>query len=727
MNKLKNSKIILVLSILLVFLVMGSASAVDETGNETISTPENNGVDTLSQSMDSVDDGVSASESSDDLVANDTSNNKLLGLSNDDVLSAGLTSGNNILGAKNTGTFTQLQELINSHANSELILDRNYTYNPTSDSALKNGMKITGDIIIDGKGFTIDGANKAKIFYIFNKNPSGNFTFNNINFKNGYSSSYAPIYFNHINAIYINNCSFDSCTQSDAEGGALFIYYVGSNDIFIKNSNFTNNVAARSGGALFISNYFPSDGIDSGGYIENCRFINNHGGLTGTLSNGGAIEFLTAHGIVKNCIFIGNNISNSGGAVTLGNACPDNQLINCTFINNHCLRNGGQGGAVASRTIDSENIKVINCTFEDNSATYGGAIYFKASDAVINNCNFTTSSANSGGAIYFDAADSSILYCNFTNSIATQNGGAVYFNGERCNMSYCNFTYSSANEGGAVKFNGKNSYMGYCTYINNTATKDGGALILSGGSLSMSGNNFTYNKADVDGGAVYLESGVLNEAKDNDFWHNRANNNGGALYTNIPVVIDGGVFFNNTAINGSAIYVTKDNTLSVNNVVLRGNTYTDLVNLDASANFGSIYLNNPVSKGLFKYSGLDLGELQDVWDGTYHLSVIYVNNTGTSSTAGSSPETATSLDNALDHLIDGGKIIFTTDYTVEDMVNLTNRNLTLTSNNSSSIIRKGSDGKYLFILAIFEDHFKISVMLFFCRYSLSLILSCLIL
>ena len=305
MNKLKNLKIILVLSVLLVFLVMGSASAVDETGNETISTPENNGVDTLSQSMDSVDDEVSAAESTDDLVANDTSNNKLLGLSNDDVLSEGLTSGNNILGAnedENTGTFTQLQELINSHADSELILDRNYTYNPTSDSALKNGMGITGDIIIDGKGFTIDGANEAKIFYIYRNSPIGNFTFNNINFKNGYSSKHAPIFFKGIDAIYINNCSFDSCTQSGAEGGALLIGSVSSSEIFIKNSNFTNNVAERSGGALYIDNYFY--GFDGGGYIENCRFINNHGGLTGNTPNGGAIEFFTAHGIVKNCIFI---------------------------------------------------------------------------------------------------------------------------------------------------------------------------------------------------------------------------------------------------------------------------------------------------------------------------------------------------------------------------------------------------------------------------------------
>ena len=91
MNKLKNSKIILVLSLLLLFLVIGSASAVDETSNETISTSENNGVDTLSQSMDSVDDGVSAAEHTSNLVANDTSNqNNLLGSNNNEV---------NILGA----------------------------------------------------------------------------------------------------------------------------------------------------------------------------------------------------------------------------------------------------------------------------------------------------------------------------------------------------------------------------------------------------------------------------------------------------------------------------------------------------------------------------------------------------------------------------------------------------------------------------------------------------
>ena len=43
MNKIENSKIILILSVLLVLLVMGSVSASDDKiVNETISTPNNN-------------------------------------------------------------------------------------------------------------------------------------------------------------------------------------------------------------------------------------------------------------------------------------------------------------------------------------------------------------------------------------------------------------------------------------------------------------------------------------------------------------------------------------------------------------------------------------------------------------------------------------------------------------------------------------------------------------
>lgn len=344
--------------------------------------------------------------------------------------------------------------------------------------------------------------------------------------------------------------------------------------------------------------------------------------------------------------------------------------------------------------ITGENLIICDSSFTGNG---NGALYVDASGLVLSNCTFNNNNISSGVGSHIvlteNANNTSIIDSRFIKG----NNTGVLVNAMGVSIVASNFTDNSG--------------------------VNGGALILSNGTLVLSNNNFTYNKADGDGGAVYLENGTLKEALVNDFWHNRASNNGGALYTNIPVVMDGGVFFNNTAgvcgggiylnntnntlsnmefnnntaVNGSAIYVTKNNTLNVNNVQLKGNTHTDFTNIDTTVNHGSIYLSNYLSEGLFKDSGLVLGDLQDIWDGTYRLPVIYVNNTGTNKTGGASPETATSLDNALDHLIDGGKIIFTTNYDIDDMVNLTNRNLTLTSNNSSSIIRKGSTGKYLFI------------------------------
>ena len=80
----------LVLSVLLVFLLIGSASAADEAGNETVST-SNSDVDTVSLEEDSVDEEVSAAEPTEDLVVNDTrKKEEKLGASNDeeDVLEA---------------------------------------------------------------------------------------------------------------------------------------------------------------------------------------------------------------------------------------------------------------------------------------------------------------------------------------------------------------------------------------------------------------------------------------------------------------------------------------------------------------------------------------------------------------------------------------------------------------------------------------------------------------
>ena len=64
--------------------------------------------------------------------------------------------------ADTAGTFTQLNQKIQNEAN--ITLDKNYTF---TSGDVSSGITINKDIVIDGAGYTIDGANQASIFNIF--------------------------------------------------------------------------------------------------------------------------------------------------------------------------------------------------------------------------------------------------------------------------------------------------------------------------------------------------------------------------------------------------------------------------------------------------------------------------------------------------------------------------------------------------------------------------------
>ena len=163
MNKLKSSKVMLVLSVLLVFILIGSASATDEAGNETVST--STGVDALSQEVDSVDDEVSAAEPTGDLVVNDTSKqDEKLGASNDekDVLEAS---------SINVDTYNNLNNAIRNTGVSEINIISNLNANKLIQFN-------HGNLVIDGNGYSINGMNNK--FCIFNINGYSNITFKNI-------------------------------------------------------------------------------------------------------------------------------------------------------------------------------------------------------------------------------------------------------------------------------------------------------------------------------------------------------------------------------------------------------------------------------------------------------------------------------------------------------------------------------------------------------------------
>ncbi|MFM5882912.1 right-handed parallel beta-helix repeat-containing protein [Methanobrevibacter gottschalkii] len=241
-------------------------------------------------------------------------------------------------------TFTQLNEAITPYTS--IDLEHDYRYDNETDSEFANGVPITKNITIDGKGHTLDGNYLARIFIIKEDCTA---VFKNINFINGKAST---------------------------NGGA--IYGVCN----AENCNFLNNTAVKDGGAIHLSN------------ADNCNFINNYV-LNG---RGGAMY----KGYATNCIFTDNS------AVT-GGALFENSATKCKFTNNFAKENGGAlyGGFAVQCNFNKNSAKnnggalykgsAHYCNFSDNYAVnHGGGMYGGAGEY----CFFKNNAAKSGHDAY---------------------------------------------------------------------------------------------------------------------------------------------------------------------------------------------------------------------------------------------------------------------------------------------------------------------------------------
>lgn len=172
----------------------------------------------------------------------------------------------------------------------------------------------------------------------------------------------------------------------------------------------------------------------------------------------------------------------------------------------------------------------INCSFIQNQASLGGAIYGPASGSYTN-CNFTNNTAMDGGAIYTTATDTAINLCTFTGNSATRDGGAVYAPGS-FSMLTCSFTANSAaNRGGAIA-NAANVpiTLAVCTFTRNSAATGGAVDIATGGASSINRCIFNGNIASGLGGGIRALSATL-KLMNSAFASNSANA-GGAFSTN---------------------------------------------------------------------------------------------------------------------------------------------------------------------------------------------------
>ncbi|WP_405306893.1 DUF3344 domain-containing protein [Methanobrevibacter sp.] len=152
---------------------------------------------------------------------------------------------------------------------------------------------------------------------------------------------------------------------------------VNLNNLIFVNAN-VSNAAIKRGGALYVTNSILN--------IDNCKFINNTAGTSGSYS--GAINLMTSNAVITNSYFENNTAWYGGSAI---NAQSGNIFVNIQesqFINNRALNTGyAMGGAlmIYGDSIINRSVLFNNSLGDKSRANAGQAINYGAGNHVLVN------------------------------------------------------------------------------------------------------------------------------------------------------------------------------------------------------------------------------------------------------------------------------------------------------------------------------------------------------
>ena len=272
--------------------------------------------------------------------------------------------------------------------------------------------------------------------------------------------------------LILTDCVFDG-NAATKHGGA--VYYTASNgkdgvdDLSCTDTVFKNNTTATNGGAVYMSG-------GANAYLENASFTLN------TASNGGAIYLSSSHirmdggSFTQNSTtatggaialysgasarlsqitatansgksggfayaeeaevylydsYMAENTSSAGGAALCFQAGASGGVYATTFHQNVAAGNGGALFVYTNGYTNENKLVVHSCTFTENQAAYGGAIY-ASSRSVIDLFNTTAkqNSATKGGFLYHTTTNTIINLAAITlqGNTATDGGPIIWGN-----------------------------------------------------------------------------------------------------------------------------------------------------------------------------------------------------------------------------------------------------------------------------------------------------------
>ncbi|MCH2134924.1 MAG: hypothetical protein MK116_14375, partial [Phycisphaerales bacterium] len=204
---------------------------------------------------------------------------------------------------------------------------------------------------------------------------------------------------------------------------------------------------------------------------------------------------------LDNCTFESNSARYGGGMYNNDQSNPS--LDNCTFADNSAT---DSGGGMCNDVNCSPTL--TTCTFAGNTATYygGGMSNYYHSNPSLDNCTFADNSAtDSGGGMYnYDSSSPRLDNCTFAGNTATYYGGGMY-NEYYCNptLDSCTFESNSADWGGGMyNYDYSTPGLDNCTIENNSATDTGGGMANDFSTPVLQNSFVCGNIVHTDGGAT---------------------------------------------------------------------------------------------------------------------------------------------------------------------------------------------------------------------------------
>ena len=394
----------------------------------------------------------------------------------------------------------------------------------TANLKITSSFIIKYNVVIDGKGHSINAQKKTDIFSI----GAYTVTIRNLILKNAKASIGAAIYASGAK-LNIKNCTFTGNKATD-KGGAIYLY---NGKLTIDGSTFKSNLATLNGGAIYTSTSTVN--------IKNSKFINNKVASSKSNGHGGAIHIYKKSSSITNTVFKNNTCLSTackshskatkyqfGGGAIYYNLGSVHNLTKCTFTSNKATNHGG-----AVYGFKPNSLTMNKCALNSNKVAYedGGAITFSGKKLVMKNSNFTKNNAYEDGGV-MDACSQNknnvavtISGCIFKENTAYK-GGGVFWMGVRSvfTISSSKFLSNKAGMGGALFAEKTTAKISNCLFQSNQAkkltswtvkTKDGRVLKHCGGVLRLQGKSVKFVKCTFKknhatyGGVVFQTGGKL--------------------------------------------------------------------------------------------------------------------------------------------------------------------------------------------------------------------------